>query len=61
MYMNGHNDLDCHTSGYFTGLISNTGYDSKNFRRVSVEHLLVVKGKIKRIIFIYDFDIQEGE
>ena len=20
IYMNGHNDLDCHTSGYFTGL-----------------------------------------
>ena len=61
MYMNGHNDLDCHTSGYFTGFISNAGFDSKNFLSVSVEQLPDFKGIIKRNIFIYDFDIQEGE
>ena len=55
MYMNRHNDLDCHTSGYFTGF----GFDSKNFRRVSVEPLPVVEEIIQRIIFIYD--CEEGD
>ena len=57
MYMKRHNDLDCHTSGYFTGF----GFDSENFRRVFVDHSPVVKGVNKRNIFIYDLDIQEGE
>ena len=31
MYMNGHKDLDSHTSRYFTDFISKSGYDPKNF------------------------------
>ena len=61
MYMNGHNDLDSHTSRYFTDFISKSGYDPKNFRGVSVEDLPVVEEIVQRNIFIYDFDIQEGE
>ena len=61
MYMNGHKDLDSHTSRYLTDFISKSGYDPKNFRGVSVEDLPVVEEIVQRNIFIYDFDIQEGE
>ena len=61
MYMNGHNDLDSHTSRYFTEFVSKSGYDPKSFRGVSVEDLPVVEEIVQRNIFIYDFDIQEGE
>ena len=39
----------------------NLDYDPKNFRGVSVEDLPVVEQIVQRNIFIYDFDIQEGE
>ena len=61
MYMNGHNDLDSHTSKYFTDFISKSGYDPKIFRAVSVEDLSVVEEILQRNIFMYDFDIQKGE
>ena len=61
MYMNGHNDLDSHTSRYFTEFVSKSGYDPKSFLGVSVEDLPVVEEIVQRNIFIYDFDIQEGE
>ena len=61
MYMNGHNDLDSHTSRYFTDFISKSVYDPTTFRGVSVEDLPVVEETVQRNIFIYDFDIQEGE
>ena len=61
MYMNGHNDLDSHTSRYFTDFISKSGYDPKSFRGVSIEDLPVVEEIVQGNIFIYDFDIQEGE
>ena len=61
MYMNGHNDLDSNNSRYFTEFVSKSGYDPKNFRGVSVEDLPVVEEIVQRNIFIYDFDIQEGE
>ena len=60
-YMNGHNDLDSHTSRYFTEFISNSGKDPENFRGVSVEDLPVVEEIVQMNISIYDFDIQEGE
>ena len=43
MYKNEHNDLDSYFSGYFKKLRSKPGEDSKFFRRVSVEGLLVVE------------------
>ena len=61
MYLNGHKDLDSHTSKYFTEFKSKSGYDPKSFRGVSVEDLPVVDEIVQRNIFIYDFDIQEGE
>ena len=61
MYMNGHKDLDSHTSRYFKEFISKSGDDPKNFRGVSVEDLSVVEEIGQRNIFLYDFDIQEGE
>ena len=59
--MNGHKDLDSHVSRYFTDFISKSGYEPKIFRGVSVEDLPVVEEIVQRNIFIYDFDIQEGE
>ena len=61
MYMNGHNDLDSHTSSYFTDFILKSGSDLKFFCGVSLEDLPVVEEIVQRNIFKYDFDIQEGE
>ena len=61
MYLNGHKDLDSHTSRDFTEFISKSGYDPKNFRGVSVEDLPVVEENVQRKILIYDFDIQEAD
>ena len=61
MYMNGHKSLDSHTSRYLTEFISKSGYDPKKFGGVSAEDLPVVEEIVQRFIFIYDFDIQEGE
>ena len=61
MYMNGHNDLVSQISRYFTEFVSKSGYDPKNFRGVSVEDLPDVEEIVQRNVFIYDFDIQEGE
>ena len=61
MYMNGHKDLESHTSRYFTEFISKSGSDPKNFPGVSVEDLPVVEETVQRDIFIYDSHIQEGE
>ena len=41
--MNGHNDLDSHTSRYITDFVSKSGHDPKNFRGFSVEDLSVVE------------------
>ena len=38
--MNGHNDLDSHTSRYFTKFIIKSGHDPKKFHGVSVETYL---------------------
>ena len=61
MHMNGHKNLDSHTSRYFTDFISKSGYDPKKFRGVSVEDLPFVEEIVQRNMFIYDLDIQEGE
>ena len=59
MNMKGHKDLDSHTSRYFIEFISKSGYDPKNFCRVSVEDFPAVQKIVQRNIFLYDFDIQE--
>ena len=61
MYMNGHKDLDSHTSRCFTDFISKSGNDPKNFRGVSVEDLPVVETTVQRNIVICNFGIQKGE
>ena len=60
MYMNRHNDLDSHTSRYFSEFVSKSGYDPKSFRGFSVEYLAVVEEIVQRNILIYHFDIQKG-
>ena len=60
-YMNGHLDLDSHTCRYLTEFITKSGYDPKSFLGVSVEDIPVVKEIVQRNIFMYDFDVQEGE
>ena len=61
MYLHGHSNLDAHTSELFTEFISKSGYDPKNFRGVSIDDLPLVEEIVERNIFIYNFDIQEGE
>ena len=61
MYLHGHSNLDVHTSQLFTKFISKSGYDPNNFHGVSIDDLPLIEGIVERNIFIYDFDIQEGE
>ena len=61
MYLHGHSKLNAHTSQLFTEFISKSGYDPKNFCGVAIDDLPLVEGIVERNIFIYDFDIQEGE
>ena len=61
MFMNGLNDNASHTSRYITVLTSKSSYDPKIFRGVSVVDLPVVEEIVQRNLFMYDFDIQEGE
>ena len=61
MYMNGQNVLDSHNSRYFTEFVSKCGYDPQSLRGISVKNLSVVEEIVQRKIFLYDFDIQEGE
>ena len=61
MYLHGHSNLDAHTFQLFTEFISKSGHDPKNFRGVSIDDLPPVEGIVERNIFIYDFDIHEGE
>ena len=61
MYLHGNSKLDAHTSQLFTEFVSKSGCDPKNFRGVSIEDLPLVEGLVERNIFIYDFDIQEGD
>ena len=61
MYLHGHSNLDAHTSQLFTEFISKSGYNPKNFLGVASDDLPLVEEIVERNIFIYDFDIQEGE
>ena len=61
MYMNGHNDLDSHTSRYFTEFKSLSRYDPKKLREFTLEDSPVVKEIVQRNILICVFDIQEGD
>ena len=60
-YLNGHNDLESQISRYFTEIIAKSGHAPTIFPEFSVENLLVVAKIMQRNIFIYVFDIQEGE
>ena len=42
MCMNGHNDLDSHTSIWFTDFVFKSGHDPKSFRGNSVKNSPVV-------------------
>ena len=61
VYKNGHSDLDSHISRYFTNFITKSGFDPKTFRGASVVDLTDVEEIVQRNIFIYNFDIQEGD
>ena len=61
MYLNVHSNLDAHISQLLTEFMSKSGYVPKNFHGESTDDLPLVEGIVKRNIFIYDFDIQEGE
>ena len=61
IYLHGHSNLDAHTSQLFTVFASESGQNPKNFRGVSFEDLPLVEVTVERNIFIYGFDIQEGE
>ena len=61
MYLHGHNNLGAHTSQLFTQFTSKFGYNPKNFRGVAIDDLPPVEEIVYRNMFIYDFEIQEGE
>ena len=60
MYMNGHNDLESHTSRYFTKFVSKPGYDPESFRGVSVEDLLLSR-KLFKETSLYTISISKKD
>ena len=61
MYLHGHTNFNAHTSQLFTEFISKSGYGPKNFLGVIIDDSPLVEDLVDRKIFIYDFDIKEGE
>ena len=49
--MNGHNDLDSHTSIYFTEFVSKSGNDPRKFPGTSIKDLPAVGENLQRNIF----------
>ena len=60
MYINGHNDLDSHSSRYFTDFPSKSGYYHKKFRRISVGVLPVVE-EVEQKTSLYTISISKKE
>ena len=56
--MNGHNDLDSHTSRYFTEFIIKSGHDPKSFHGVSVEFYLFSR-KLCKETYLYRISISK--
>ena len=61
MYRNGHNDLDSHTTRYFTEFVSKSGYDPKSFGGVSVEDLPLLSRKLFKGTSLYTISISKKE
>ena len=59
MYLHGHNNLDAYTSQLFTEFTSNSGYDSKKLRGVSIDDLPLVAEIVQRNNFIYEFSFKK--
>ena len=57
----GQYSLDSPTSRYFSEFLSKSVHDPKNFGGGCVELSLRVEEMIECSIFIYDFDVQEGD
>ena len=60
-FFRGQINLDAHTSQLFTEFLSESGYDPKNFCGIDIDDLPLVERIAERNMFIYVFDIQEGE
>ena len=61
LYLHAHSNLDAHTSQLFTEFISKSGFYPKSFRGVTTDALPHIEGIVQCNIFIYDFDIKEGD
>ena len=59
--MHGHSNLNAHTSQLFIKFISKSGYNPKKFEGVSIDDQALVDKIVERNVFIYNFDIQEGD
>ena len=54
-------DVELHATDIFHNFITVSGCDSESFTGVSFDQIPIIEELIKQNIFIYDFDIEDGE
>ena len=54
-------DVELQAIKIFQNFVTASGCDPENFRGVSFDQIPIIEEQIKQNIFIYDFDIEDGE
>ena len=54
-------ELETNEAKLFSDFLHEAGHDAIIFRGVSMDHLVFVENAIKRNIFLYDIDIEDGD
>ena len=60
-HLHGTTNLETSTSMIFIAFLEKTGCDPKQFRRVSMDNLIIVEDVVEKNTFIYDIDIEDGD
>ena len=61
VHLYGSSELETNRKKLFSEFLYESGHDAINFRGVSIDHLVFVENAIKHNIFIYNFDIEDGD
>ena len=61
VHLNGLAELETNAAKLFSDFLHESGHDAINVRGVSMDHLVFVENAIKHNIFIYDFDMEDGD
>ena len=61
VHLYGSAELETNAAKLFNDFLHESGHDAINFRGVSMDHLVFVENAIEHNIFIYCFDIEDGD